>query len=514
MKIRVITIFLLVFFRLVSVIAQNDVNNDELEGHLAPVEFINNESIPARIDTRLQIWQIGNSLGLAVKNGAVNTGQMGRYFVIHCGDDESGKLTADIFGLGPDAGVDHIRNLRTILQGYLEGAYDYSAQDAALIARYITIYNAVFRGNMEYMAMRYNEGVINNLVPESVGLDAVYSQWAGKTLMLIPIGDGRAGSLSAVNTTPLTEPEVIDEMRKEGDKGVPERKDMVELKEREAEEAEKKAMEQSQTADEEQAAITEEKKQVEQERKQLAEEKAGADTEKQQEIAQKEEELDQKEQELARREEAASAQKEEAQKNQELAENKTAEAQQERKDIAADQQQMITDESDDLTKPFFVLGIILNDSSSFLGSIVRIDAGADGKTPQTTELTTVNVRTINIIDGFIYALAPQGDGSYRLVKIEEDSLSVVGQGTDAISANSLLWVKDSDIYALVSTGAASSYLGLFDKDLQLKAQSATTVHPFASALFNKNVVVTQRSDGQTLFLNPRDLTEVDMRDVK
>jgi hypothetical protein len=513
MKIHVITIILLIFFVLAPVVAQNDINSSELEEHLTPVEFINNESTPTRIDTRLQIWQIGNSLGLAVRNGAVNAGQTERYFVIHCKGDESGKLAADIFGLGPNTGVDHVRNLRTILQGYLEGAYGYSARDAALIAQYVTVYNAVFRGNMDYMNIRYNSIVTNNLVSEKVGLDVHYNQWPDKTFMIIPIGNAKAGSLSAVDTTPLTEPEVIDEMRKAEDKGIPDRKDMVELKEREADEAEKKAMEQSRSADKEQASVAEEKKRVEQEKKQLAEAKATADTERQQEIAQKEKDLDQKEQELTRREEAASAQKEEAQKNQELAEKKTTESQRERKDIAADQQQMITDEPTIPPTRTFVFGIALSDPVSPLGNIVRFDT-ADGKTFQASELTAVNIRTINLIDDSIYALAPQDDESYRLVKIVMNSLETVVQGTDVISTNSLLWVKESDIYALVSTDSSSFCLALFDKDLHLKAQSAITVHPFASILFNRNVVVTQRSNGQTLFLNPRDLTEVSLADVK
>lgn len=501
MKIRMSTIFLLVCFALAPAGAQSDVNTNELEGNLAPVEFINNERIPDRIDTRLQIWQIGNSLGRAVRNGAVNTGRTERYFVIHGNAGESGKLDADIFGLGADAGVDHIRNLRTILQGYLEGAYGYSAWDAALLARYITVYNAVFRGDMDYMEARYNSVAVNALVPEKVGLDVNYNQWPGKTLMIIPLGNAVTGSLSAVDTTPLTEPEVIDEMRKEEDKGIPDRKDMVELKEREAEEAEKKAREQTQAADKEQAVIAEEKQQLE-------EEKAGAGPEKEEEIARKEQELNQ-------REEEAAAQKEAAQKSQELAEKKTAEAQKERKDIAADQQEMLTDEPSVPIEPTpsLVLGFVLNDSLSPLGKIALLGA-ADGKTLQTSEITTVNIRTINVIDDSLYALAAQDDGSYRLVKIDLDSLETAAHGADAISANSLLWVKDSAIYALVSEGSASVRLGLFDRDVRLKAQSSVNVHPFASVLFNKNVVVTQLSDGGALFLNPLDLTEVDIRDVE
>jgi hypothetical protein len=521
MKIRVITTFFLAFFVLSSPFAQDAVSDSELEEHLAPVDFINNENIPSRIDTRLQIWQIGNSLGLAVKNGAATAGQTRRYFVIHCAEDESGRLTADIFGLGPDVGVDHIRNLRTIIQGYLEGAYEYSPQDAALLAQYITVYNAVFRGNADYASIRYNDNVAANLVPQNIGLDTNYNQWPGRTLMLIPIGNAGAGSLSAVNTTPLTEPQVIEELRKENDKSLPERKDMVELKEREAEEAEKKAAEQTQAADKEEAAIIEEKKQIEQEKErlleekeQLLEEKETADPErrqeleqKEQELEEKEQELEQKEQELDRRAEEVSVQREEAQKDQDLSEQKTAEAQQERKDIAADQQGMITDEPEG-GAPVFLLGVVLNDTTSPLGGIVRI-----GVSGGYSELASVNVRTLTEIGDAVYALSPEGDGSYRLVKIAVDSLQAVGRGTDPVSADSLLWSKDTAIYALVSTVPGEIRLALFDEDLQLKAQSEVAVHPFAAVLFNKDLIITQRGDGQTLYLNPDDLTEVGLADV-
>ncbi len=131
------------------------VNQSELE-NLGPVEFINYEGPYSRIETRAQIRNIGYSLGQVIKDGTARTGASGRYFVIHSVSEQDGfKLDADIFGLGPDVGVDHIRNLRLIIQGYLEAAYEYTERDAALIAEYVTIYNAVYRGDIGYFGSRY-----------------------------------------------------------------------------------------------------------------------------------------------------------------------------------------------------------------------------------------------------------------------------------------------------------------------------------------------------------------------
>ncbi|MDR1247891.1 MAG: hypothetical protein LBK63_01185, partial [Treponema sp.] len=181
------------------------VDSRELEEGQEPVTFLNYEGPQSRIETRAQIRGIGYALGVAVRAGAVAPGDTARYFVIHSVSDPEGtKLDADILGLGTAAAVDHIRNLRLIIQGYLEGAYDYGEQDAALLARYITIYNAVFRGNWNFFTSRYKTPVINNLTRENAGLSTRYDEWPGRSLIVIPLQTALAGSLSAIDTSTLT----------------------------------------------------------------------------------------------------------------------------------------------------------------------------------------------------------------------------------------------------------------------------------------------------------------------
>jgi hypothetical protein len=211
----------------------------------ASLEFLNYQGPYARVETRAQIAGVGTALGSALENsagaGTMRLGDTARYFVIHpaSGDgDGDGLLNADIFGIGVDAGVDHIRNLRLIIQGYLEAAYAYSERDAALLAEYITVYNAAFRGNRDYFSGRYKTEVMRYVDREKAGLSLRFDEWPGRTHILIPLNTGRYGTLSAVDTASLTVPEVIGALRSRDDKGIDPLKAMANLKEREAEEAE------------------------------------------------------------------------------------------------------------------------------------------------------------------------------------------------------------------------------------------------------------------------------------
>jgi hypothetical protein len=304
--------------------AQN-VDRDELEKNQATVNFINYEGPHSRIDTVEQIRAIGLELGRAIKNGASRAGAENRYFVIHCVADPDGeKFDADVFGLGVDVGVDHIRNLRLIIQGYLQGAYDYSAADAALLARYVTIYNAVFRGDWDFFTGRYKNVVVENLVREKAGLSIRYDEWPGQTLMTIPLGTGRPGSLSAIDTSGLTDPGVIDSMRQDDDRGIEDRKDMVDLKEREADEA-------NQSATLQREAIAEEEKNIERDRETSAQTQRRIEQEQRQ-TQQRREEAQQQQQSAQRQREEAQRQQQEAQRRQQEAQRQQQEAQRQREE--------------------------------------------------------------------------------------------------------------------------------------------------------------------------------------
>jgi len=497
------------------------VDQDELN-NLPPVAFINYEGPHTRIDTREEIRQIGVVVGRQIserEKGIAPTlegmtleqrrqysyrfdsGASNRYFVIHSVSAyEDGKLDADIFGLGVDAGVDHIRNLRTIIQGYLQAAYDYSERDAALLAEYITIYNAVYRGNWDYFLSKYKTPVINNLVTDKAGLSIRYDEWPGRTLIVIPLG---YGGLSSVDTSVISDSRVIEELRKQDDLGVPQRQDMVDLKEREAEEAQRRAQS-------EQEAIRQEERQIAQEREQPQ------DSQKEQELAERESDLEQR--------------REEAQKLEELADQKTDEAQQDREEIAKDQQSIIADSGskDDSVaagtaqgtqgggqQDFFrdvlggLLGITIESSTPSKGRFILFNS-ADGSEIKRSVLNTIHVRTVTFIDSKIIAVAGEnrGDASVRLIEINPQTFEMVKQGNDDIMPGSLIWVNSGYLYAItVDLSSNFCYLGRFDTSLVLQAKSTLRVHPEASVAFQQERLLTQREDGSALILDPVDLTE-------
>jgi hypothetical protein len=531
-------------------LSAQQVDTEELDkGRSSPVIFLNYEGPYARIETRGQIRNIGYAPGVIIRGGAERTGGLARYFVIHSvSEPEEDKLDSDIFGLGIDTGVDHVKNLRLIIQGYLEGAYAYSAQDAALLAEYITVYNAVFRGNWDYFTGRYKTAVVRHLESDKVGLSIRFDEWPGRTLLLIPLALGRAETLSAVDTSSLSSPEVIDEMRKEDDMGIDSRQDMVDLKERESDEAEQRAALQREVIAEEESRLSQEREEVAQEREEVAQgreevaqereeierereeiradEDAGrvspeetrhredvlekrekAADKKEEELDKQEAEVDKKEEELNEQEEALEEKREEAEKTEQFAEQKAAEAQQEREEIAKDQQAVITRQDNQAAEEAGILGIRLSNADSPLGHFVRVSA-SDGRELKASVLNTVNVRTVVSAAGKLFTVAGEnrGNGAVRIVEINADTLEIAKQGDDDIHPQSLIWIYDDKLYAITNQ-EGSPRLARFSTDLEREARSSVTIHSYATPAFQGDMVLIQRADGSPAILNGGDLSE-------
>ena len=502
------------------------IDSDELRRNLAPVEFINNTARPTVINTRAEIRTIGSRLGRAVRNNTGEAGGRVSYFVRHnMYPPEMGKLDADIFGLGPQAGVDTIRNLRLIIQGYLEEAYSYSAEDAALLAEFITVYNAVYRKNREYFSSRYKTPLMETLIPEgSEGLSTLWSDWPGQTLMLIPLRTAADGSLSAIDTTTITSEDVIDRMREDDDRGIEQRQAMVDLKEREADEASQKAELQREAIVAEEQRIAAERRRIEEERAALERRRSqeagsagsenGAGSEgalspdealSAEEAAQKEAELAAREEELAKSEEELAELRQDEEANLALAERKSEEAQAERKGISEDQAEVLGIAAPPAqSPPPSLLGVRLNPGAASVGRIVRINA-TNAAQIQSSELNTLNARTVTFASGKIIASANSG-GKQFLVEIDGATLQVVKQGQDELNKDSLIWLNGVSLYAISVTGG-KNYLSRFNADLVKQAASGAEIHPQATVIFQGDKLLTQNPSGAVIILNPESLAE-------
>jgi hypothetical protein len=509
-------LFLGVVFTAAAGIGFAQIDQGELQRNLAPVTFINYAGPHAKIETREQIRQIGVGVGQVIKTGAARAGANNRYFVIHSVSGPDGdKLDADIFGLGADTAVDHVRNLRFIIQGYLQEAYSYSERDAAVLAEYITIYNAVYRGNWDYFVQRYKTPVIGNLNRQNAGLSVRYSEWPGRTLMVIPLG---TGGLSSIDTTIISDSRVVEEMRKEDDRSVEQRRDMVDLKERESDAAAQQAAQQRTTIRNEESAIAQERAQVQQSRQQTTENRQQLEEDRsqgtvtpreaaarEQEITQRESADQQRSDDLDRRESELVLTREQAAEKEEFAEQKAEEARQERESIAQDQQAII----DRGELPDGLIGILLEKNDSILGRPVTVDSATKGILRR-SPLDTVNARTITFIGGKILAIAGEnrGNGAIRLIEINGRSLEMTKQGDVDLHSNSLIWVNGNDLYAITNDLASGTLnLARFNTDLILQAKSRIAVHPNATVSIQQGSILTQRTDGSPAILNAGDLTE-------
>lgn len=513
-----------------------EVDRKELEADSsAEIVFVNYVGPYSVVNTEEEIRGIGSALGRAIKNSE-SAGSRSTYFVIHAVDPSVATgFDADILFLGPGSGVDHIDNVRRIISSYLTSAYGYSDADAATLARFITVYNAVYRGKLDVFSKRYKPVVVKHLTAEAAGLSTRYDQWPGKTQLVIPLSDQRlAGTISTVDTSALTAKEVTERIKEDGKEGTAARKDMVELKEREGDEAQKRAETAQKETTEAKAEATAKRTEAEAARKEAetarkeaeqaraeaekkpgdaaAETKAKATETKADETKQV---AEAKAEESKKADEAVAKKEVEAEQDQKLADLKQQESRTERKEIASDAQKE-QDRSDEESrravaaalanaKPALALRIADN---SFLGDLVIVNL-ADGKILKSSPLNTVRNRIILDAGGGYMAVAGKksGSGAVRLVLIDPISLEIKNQGTDAIAESSMLVKSENDYYAILDRGA-KGLLGRFDSTLALKAQSTTEVLPFTAITPTPSGILVQDTSGAMRLLRATDLSDL------
>ncbi len=243
---RLAAIALLAFLPLAG-LAALDVAKTEIESTRdAKVTFVNYEGPQSVVQSSAEIRGIGTALGLEIGTGvgaAGRVGDFGRYAVIRAVDPTVvAGLDADIIVIGKDAVVDHIDNVRRIVAGYLEKAWGYSRADAATLAVFITVYNAVHRGDMVYFGSKYKAVVTRELSASDAGLATKWDEWPGKTRILIPLSSGASpGAAGAVSTGTISGKEVTQGMKAEPGAGIPARQALVDIKQKEVGQAQDQA---------------------------------------------------------------------------------------------------------------------------------------------------------------------------------------------------------------------------------------------------------------------------------
>lgn len=502
----------------------------------ASIEFINYVGPHTSVSTAEEIRGIGFSLADAVSGRSV-AGDSNRYQIIHAVDpDVTGKLDADILVIGAGSTVDHIDNIRRILSAYLVRAYGYSESDAATLAYYVTIYNAVYRGKMNVFTERYKPVVTGYLSEENAGIATRWDQWPGKTRLVIPLNDPQfAGTLSTIDTSVLSEDEVIEKMREEDDAALDTRKDMVDLKERESEQAQERA----ETAQKEAAVSRTEAEQKREEARDArreadeAEKKAEtarAEAEKRPDDADAQKAAEQAEKDAAEKAAVAEAKKEslaeaeqrvqereaEAESEQTFADTKQSEALDDRKEIASDTQKVIDKEAEESRAragetfasviPGYALRVL--DKSSLVSELVLVNL-ANGDTIKTSTLNSIRNRTVVEAGTSLMAVAGKksGSGDVTLVLINPETLELIKTGNVSLSEASMLVKNGNDYYAVVEQSSGTCVIGRFDANLELKTSSTVSVLPETAITVTPRGLLVQNEKGVIRLLRATDLAD-------
>ena len=526
---KISLLILLAFVAAIPLYAQK-VDEEELKSTgNDTIVFINYTGPHSKIDSLSSIKQLGTELGTIVAQDTskpTSAGNSARYSVIHAIDpSETGKLDADIIFIGANATVDHINNLRHIIASYLVAAYGYSEKDAETVAVFITVYNAVYRGNLDAYQKKYKKIVMDNLTAANCGLSVNYNDWPGKSQIVIPLYDVNGG-LSTVDTSVIIDTQVVKSMQEEDDKNVESRKEMVDIKEREAENANQKAQEAQKNAVQEQKKLNEEKQKTEEAQKEaetaqkeaeIAQKKAEEnpsdaeavkDAEEKQAVAE-EKQAAYEEQKAAEEEQQAAADNatKEAAEQQAVADKKTNEAQEERKTIAKDQAEVIKKEIENAIAPS-VYGIELTNDSSMLSGLIKVNTST-GEIIKSSPVTYIRNRTMFQSGENFVAIAGEnkGNGTVKLVLLSPDTMEIIKESDETVAENSVLVQDNGEYYCIVQNG--NNYtLAKYDADLNLKLKSNSKLKPATPVTVAGQYIVVTGADGTVKVLNKSDLNEI------
>lgn len=537
--------FFLSVFLLTSYMFSLEVDRDELQSAKnETIEFINYVGPHKVIESVASIKGIGSTMGSVVASSPTepsNSDKNAKYYVVHAiNQDEASKLDADIIFINSDATVDHIKNLRRIISAYLISAYGYSESDAYTLSVFITVYNAVNRGNLSSYQNKYKNVVLQYLDASNCGLSVNYSDWPGKSQIVIPLFDVSRGGLSTVDTSVISDAKVVESMQSDDDKNIDNRKDMVDLKERESEEASKNAQESQKQAVEEQSKLEEQKKatesakkevenakkeaEVKQEEAQKAQEvaeqnpndkEAQKEAEAKQEEAQKAQETVAEKEQVAEQEQAKQEEqqqktdeaKEEAKKEQELADVKQNEAQNERKEIAKDQQIVQKEEIAQAKMPT-EYGIILTDESKLLSKLVKFNS-ENGEIIKNSPVSVIRNRTIYKVSNGYLAIAGEnkGNSTVKLVLLDVDTMEITSESNETVSDSSVL-VKDGSDYYCVIQSDKNWTVAKYDESLSLKLKSDVNVKSSTPITITDSGLVVTDSNGKLAILSKQDLKNI------
>ena len=528
---------------------------------------------PYRVqDSDREIRDIGTGLASGVAGAGDNRPfrLAMKYSVIHAvSSEEPQKLSADIISIDRDARIGHINAINLVLAGYLQKMYAYSEKNSMTLALFVTYYNAVYRGNLEYFGKKYKRVVTAQVNRGNAGLSTRYYQWPGATKIIIPLTEeAKRGKLDSIDPFVLSDRNVRDLVRKD-DKNLEERKNLITMKEEVVKKEKDDTRKERADLEREKKSVTEEKKRVEEKKKKIEEEKKELDKEKKSvkditdETRRKEKEREIKKKEDALKETEKSVKKEEektVKKDQEIKKKETETSRRETE--TEKKEKTVKEEKKELEKDVIKKEIEkdpatakskLKEKSEELEKkekdLEKKEEALKEKKPERdmvgeklyymktnewakngnydNEFYIINAALMKImvkspvsnIGGRRFDIFPDGvviithtggtDARHRLTLVDRDTLSAKYFGTDAVFPRSFVEIRENFIYAVVEE-KNRYYLARFDDKLKLAARSKEEVHKDTFITFYNEFIYINNGEKKIMVLKKEDLSLVDL----
>ena len=480
----------------VVLFAQQGVDREELERQITrTVVFQNYQGPYERIDTIDAIRGIGVSLAAGLRPGS-DFILANRYRIINAVDpDVLVGLDADIMVILPEARVDHINNVRRILAAYLEQAYGYRSSQAAVLAEFVTIYNAIYRGDMAFFSGRYKRVVMQHLSAENAGISTLYRDWPGRTRMVVPL---RGAGL--VDPLALTDDRVIEELRERDDMGLEPRREIIDLAEESVQRDEERVAEREREVEEARREIAEERRAIEEERRE-----AERREDPPEEAARREAERVEREARVAEREREVEEAEQQVEREQEEIAERTERIRELRDEVAEDTRTVMERAPvAAVTQEVLFVQTSLRDGRP-VGRLVVIDS-ASAVVLRQSSLERVTSRMIHRW-GTEHLLIAEQNGVARLIRVDSTSLEPVVVSPAELFAESIVVPRPDrgEVFAVVRDGGVW-YLGKFSGNLELIERSSISVDPYTQMTIAGEFIFVQRPDGSISALSLDDVS--------
>ncbi len=554
-------VFLLSLFTFISANSfAKEVSVSELTKDSKTIEFVNYRGPVPMVDSPQEVRSIGVQLaqGIGTKKFARFKYHL-KYSVTHADSEKDPELlAADIFYIDRQAQVGHINYVRLMLRGFLETRYDYTSRDSRTLAIFITYYNAVHRGDLEYFKSLYKPIVLQNINANNAGISTLYNEWPGRTAMLIPLTDeSQRNSINSLDTTLLTDNKVIDEMRKETDMSIDERKDMVDLQKKQINEQQKNLEKDKEKQDLQKQEIKKQEEKVQKKQEELDKKKEEVKTvtdpvekkKKEQEIKKEEDQLNKDKKQLDNKKEDAIKKDEQIKKTEENVVNKQEDVKKQEEQIKQDEEalkkkndpQYVAEKKEELDKKekelaekekaldkkeeelkknedpavfegkFYYLRINeFLEQGIYKNDLFTINP-ATRKVLKKSPYETISGRKYDIFTNGVVVIGFEGVNKYnhRLILLDKDDLKPKIVCQDIVFYRSFVIIKDEEIYAIL-VEEDNYYLAKYDLKLKRLAKSVDKVDKDSFITFYEDYIyINNDLKNKILVLNKKDLATID-----